>query len=152
MDLGSLFGLLGTWLLIVWALVSGSSGNVGYYIDTPSIILVCGASSAVIFLVFPIGQARALIKVMKKAFFHRPRELDKLIEQARTTVDRDKCQDLWQQCHAVLHEDQPYTFMMNPMSVVFFDRRFKNVEVTKVGINPAWEYYVPKPDQLHSGN
>lgn len=78
-------------------------------------------------------------------------ELDKLIDQARTTVDRDKCQELWQQCHAVLHEDQPYTFMMNPMSVVFFDRRFQNVEVTKIGVNRAWEYYVPGPMQLHSG-
>lgn len=78
-------------------------------------------------------------------------ELDKLIDQARTTVDRDKCQKLWWKCHAVLNEDQPYTFMMNPLSVVFYDRRLQNVEVTKLGMNRGWEYYVPGPMQLHAG-
>jgi len=79
-------------------------------------------------------------------------ELDRLIEQARTTVDRERDRALWNQVHATLHEDQPYTFMMTRMSVVYVDRRFQNVEITKVGMNRAWEYYVPQSDQLHTGN
>lgn len=76
--------------------------------------------------------------------------LDELIDQARTAVDREACQKLWWKVHGVLHEDQPYTFMMNRKSVVFVDRRLQNVEITKRGLNNAWEYYVPRPMQQHS--
>jgi len=76
-------------------------------------------------------------------------ELDKLIEKARTTVDREKDTRLWQQVHAVLNEDQPYTFMMNRKAVVFVDKRLKNIQITPVGMNFAWEYYVPAALQMH---
>jgi len=77
-------------------------------------------------------------------------KVDKLIEQARTTVDREACAALWRQVHAELHEDQPYTFMFNRKAVVYMDKRFKNVQITKMGMNFAWEYYVPQADQLHT--
>lgn len=76
--------------------------------------------------------------------------VDKLIEQARTTVEREKGAELWRQVHAELHEDQPYTFLFNRKAVVYVDKRFENVQVTKTGMNFAWEYYVPLADQLHS--
>ena len=60
-------------------------------------------------------------------------------------------QQLWHEVHRTLHEDQPYTFMMTRKSVVFVNRRFQNIEVTNIGMNRAWEYYVPGPMQLHSG-
>jgi len=77
-------------------------------------------------------------------------KIDKLIEQARSTVDREKCQGLWRQVHAQLHEDQPYTFMMNRKAVVYVDKRIHNVQITPVGMNYAWEYYVPKQMQRHT--
>lgn len=76
--------------------------------------------------------------------------LDKLIEQARTTVDREKDRKLWHQVQAVLHEDQPYTFLTNRKAVVYVDKRVKNVQVTKEGMNYAWEYYVPAAQQKHT--
>lgn len=79
-------------------------------------------------------------------------ETDKLIDAARTTIDRKESQKLWWKVHAQLHEDQPYTFMMNRKSVVLMDKRIKNVEITKTGLNFAWEYYVPKTMQLHTGD
>lgn len=108
MDLGSLFGLLGTWLLIMWALISGSSGNLGYYVDTPSIILVCGASSAVIFLVFPMAQAKVLIKVLKKAFFYKARALDKLIEQLVSFAEIARRDGILSLENAVKDVDDPF--------------------------------------------
>jgi len=79
-------------------------------------------------------------------------ELDKLINAARTTIDRKESQKLWWKVHEQLHEDQPYTFMFNRKAIVYMDNRIKNVEITKLGLNYAWEYYVPKAMHLHTGN
>lgn len=76
-------------------------------------------------------------------------EIDELINQARTTIDREKCTELWNKVHAQLHEDQPYTFMYNRKSVVFVDKRLRNLQITKTGLNFAWEYYVPTTMQMH---
>jgi len=78
MDLGILFGFLGTWALITWALLS--SGSIMYYIDIPSLILVIGASSAILFFAFPAGECKKIAKVLKKAFFNDGQSPEKLIE------------------------------------------------------------------------
>lgn len=71
-------------------------------------------------------------------------ELDKLIDEARVTVDDDARLALWHRVHQILHEDQPYTFLFNSKAVVFIDKRIKNVEVTRTGINERTEMYVPR--------
>ena len=78
MDLGLLFGFLGTWALLIWALLAG--GQMGIYIDLPSVVLVIGASATVMFMAFPAGTVRKLISVAKKAFFHQSRPIEQLIE------------------------------------------------------------------------
>jgi len=78
MDLGTLFGLLGTWVLILWAMISG--GGLGIFIDVPSVIMVIGGSTTVIFLCFPIGYVKKMGSVLKKGFFAESRSLEKLIE------------------------------------------------------------------------
>ncbi|MBD3669981.1 MAG: ABC transporter substrate-binding protein [Gammaproteobacteria bacterium] len=72
-------------------------------------------------------------------------ELDKIIEQARSTVDEEKRMPLWRKAEAILYEDQPYTFMMRRKSLLFADRRLHNLEVTRLGLNitPPMEWYVP---------
>ncbi len=77
-------------------------------------------------------------------------KVDSLIDQARSTVDREKGAALWRQVHATLHEDQPYTFLVNRKAVVYMDKRIKNVKITKMGMNYAWEFYVPSAVQLHT--
>ena len=77
MDLGILFGFLGTWVLLVWALMAG--GNIFAYVDVPSIILVLGASITVVFFCFPAGNVKRIISVGKKAFFHKNRPVEQLI-------------------------------------------------------------------------
>ncbi len=75
------------------------------------------------------------------------RELDRLIDQARTTMDDRARQALWHEVHRILHEDEPYTFLFTRKSVIFLDRRFRNVIVTKTGLNEYMEWYTPKPRQ-----
>ena len=78
MDLGLLFGFLGTWALLLWALLAG--GQMGIYIDVPSVVLVIGASATVMFMAFRARNVRRIIAVAKKAFVHQTKPIDQLIE------------------------------------------------------------------------
>ena len=55
-------------------------------------------------------------------------ELDKLIEQARATVDRDARLKLWHGVHRILHEDQPYTFLSHRKELWVMNNRIANRE------------------------
>lgn len=83
---------------------------------------------------------------------YRNPELDRLIDQARATVDEDTRMPLWQAAERILHEDQPYTFLMRRQQLLFVDRRFRNLEITRMGLNfqmlPV-ETYVPAPEQKY---
>lgn len=78
---------------------------------------------------------------------YRSPELDKTISQARRTLDEAVRMKLWQKCHQIIYEDQPYTFLFFPKSLVFMDKRLKNVQVNKSGMNNDSEWYVARPDQ-----
>ena len=79
-------------------------------------------------------------------------KLDKLIEQARATVDEKKRMPLWHQCERILHEDQPYTFLMRSKSLTFLDKRIENTAITKLGLNVhllPLEWYTPRNIQRY---
>jgi peptide/nickel transport system substrate-binding protein len=78
---------------------------------------------------------------------YRSERLDKAVEQARRTVDEDKRMPLWREAHRIIHEDQPYTFLFFPKSLMFLDARIKNVQQIRLGLNPRSEWYVPKAQQ-----
>ena len=83
---------------------------------------------------------------------YRSPKLDKLIDEARATVDENKRMPLWQAAEDVLYEDQPYTFLMRRKSLLFVDRRIKNVVKTKSGLNLGnlpMENYVPAAEQRY---
>lgn len=80
-------------------------------------------------------------------------ELDKVIEQARSTVDEDKRMPLWQQAERIIYEDQPYTFLARTKELLFVDRRIANVQMTKLGLNLGslpMENYVPAAKQKYT--
>jgi peptide/nickel transport system substrate-binding protein len=74
---------------------------------------------------------------------------DKLIEQARATVDESKRMPLWHQVNQILHQDEPYTFLYIEKDLTFLDKRFHGVEVTKEGLNSSAEWYVPQALQKY---
>ncbi|MFO8024665.1 peptide-binding protein [Thiohalophilus sp.] len=80
-------------------------------------------------------------------------QLDQLIEQARGTVDEARRMPLWQEAERILHNDQPYTFLMRRESLVFIDERIKNLQNTNLGLNlgilPV-EIYVPLDMQKYN--
>jgi len=79
--------------------------------------------------------------------FNNP-QADELIERARRELDEEKRYALYHQFHRLLHEEQPYTFLMTRPRYYFIDRRFENVIVHKLGIDPL-EWYVPTEKQRY---
>jgi peptide/nickel transport system substrate-binding protein len=80
-------------------------------------------------------------------------ELDRLIDQARSTVDEAKRMPLWQQCSRIIHGDQPYTFLYRSKALSFMAGRVQDVHPSKIGLNVVqrWSmpipWYVPKAQQ-----
>jgi peptide/nickel transport system substrate-binding protein len=75
-------------------------------------------------------------------------EADAIIEEARRTLDRDKRNELYHRLHMILHEEQPYTFLLTSPWKYFLDNRFENVKIHKLGLDPL-EWYVPKEKQRY---
>jgi peptide/nickel transport system substrate-binding protein len=82
-------------------------------------------------------------------------ELDRLIEEARATIDEGQRMQLWRQCQRIIHEDQPYTFLAVGESLFFYDKRIHNLKPARAGLNfvGLWntpmEWYVPQPLQRY---
>jgi peptide/nickel transport system substrate-binding protein len=79
--------------------------------------------------------------------------LDKLIDQARITMDETKRMQIWQEAEKVMVEEQPYTFLMRRKTLAFVDKRVKNLAVTKIGLNRGilpLETYVPTASQKYN--
>ncbi len=80
-------------------------------------------------------------------------ELDKLIDEARKTVNSDIRMPIWQKAEAVMYEDQPYTFLFRRKTLAFLDKRISNLKLTKLGLNRGrlpLEVYVPKSMQKYT--
>jgi peptide/nickel transport system substrate-binding protein len=83
-------------------------------------------------------------------------ELDKVVREARRTVDDAKRMELWHKAHAILNDDQPYTFLLSHQALVLMDKRIQNVKRSKVSLNFVSLYsmpnpwFVPKPMQKYS--
>ena len=70
-------------------------------------------------------------------------------------MDLEERIKVWQECHAILHEDQPYTFLTRSKLRIWLDDRIHNVErMPALGLNyvSTWptqlEWYVPKDEQV----
>ncbi len=66
--------------------------------------------------------------------FNNP-EADRLIVEARKTLDKDERNALYHKFQEVLHEEQPYTFMFSTPSLGFVSNRFENVIQHTLGFN-----------------
>jgi peptide/nickel transport system substrate-binding protein len=80
-------------------------------------------------------------------------ELDKVIDEARKTIDEEKRMVLWQKAERIMYEDLPYTFLTQKMELGFASKRIKNQRMTKTGLNiggTPTENYIPKSLQKHT--
>ncbi|MEM8873704.1 MAG: ABC transporter substrate-binding protein [Planctomycetota bacterium] len=84
---------------------------------------------------------------------YRSERLDAAIEDARTTIDPKARYPKWHEVHRILHEDQPYTFLLNRQALRLFNKRVKNVETAPAGLNYEYlnggviPWYIPQTMQ-----
>lgn len=69
MDLATFVGLLAAAGMVVWSLWAGTSGQVGVYWDTASIILVVGGTVFTVLNTQAIERFMSLFRVIKRGFF-----------------------------------------------------------------------------------
>ena len=78
-------------------------------------------------------------------------EADRLMEEARTEFDPEKRKQLYWRFQEILHEEQPYTFMLYPQESVTYHRRFQGVDFLPV--RPGYDltkWFVPLVSQRYS--
>ncbi|HOD54015.1 MAG TPA: MotA/TolQ/ExbB proton channel family protein [Candidatus Cloacimonadota bacterium] len=80
MDIGTILGVLAGLGLILTAIMMGSRLQV--FIDYPSMMVVGGGTIAALFIAYPMKSVFLIIKVTKKAIFHKPMEIHTIIADA----------------------------------------------------------------------
>ncbi|HIJ65877.1 MAG TPA: hypothetical protein HPP77_07985 [Candidatus Hydrogenedentes bacterium] len=70
------------------------------------------------------------------------KEADEIIEEGRLIFDRQERVKLYHRFHAIVHEEQPYTFLFCRKALLATDKRFHNVIVYPRGPDSR-EWWVP---------
>ncbi len=72
-------------------------------------------------------------------------EVDRLLVEGRRTFDIEKRKKIYYRIHAILAEEQPYSFLYVPDALPIVHKRFKGIEVAPLGIMYNFiDWYVPK--------
>ncbi|WP_319763989.1 MotA/TolQ/ExbB proton channel family protein [Maridesulfovibrio sp.] len=79
MDIATLIGIVGGFGLIIATIVMG--GNVGGFIDPPSLVVVVGGTFASAFIMFPMGVVLKSFKIALKGFFSKSEDPKVMIDQ-----------------------------------------------------------------------
>lgn len=62
-------------------------------------------------------------------------EADRIIEAIRVEFDKKRRDDLFKKLQRLIHDEQPYTFLFNPATLLAYNKRFTNVKVYKIGVD-----------------
>ena len=77
---------------------------------------------------------------------YRNPEADRLLEAIRDEFDEEKRYALLRTFHALMHEDQPFTFLYSLNSLVGINRRWRNVIIHRTG--PLfYEWWLPSSER-----
>ena len=79
MDIASLIGFLGAVGMIAGAMIS--SGGIGAFIDTPSLLIVVGGTFFAVMYTAPLPVFLGSFGVMAKAFLPPVKKMDELVER-----------------------------------------------------------------------
>lgn len=77
-------------------------------------------------------------------------DLDRLLEEGRRTFDQTKRTEIYHKIHKLIYDDQPYLFLYSAEILPIIHKRFRNVEVSPIGIGYNFiKWYVPKDEQRY---
>jgi len=79
------------------------------------------------------------------------KHIDTLLSEGRMVLDQKRRQKIYQQVHAILNEDQPYTFLYIPNQMTAIHKRLKGYVMNDFDILTHPEgWYVPKAQQKYT--
>lgn len=77
-------------------------------------------------------------------------EVDKILEEARATPQREKRAQLYYKLQEILAQDQPYCFLFVPYALPIVQKRFRGIEPALAGIMYNFDkWYVPRELQKY---
>jgi len=77
-------------------------------------------------------------------------EVDRLLEEGRRKFDESERAKIYNRIHELIYADQPYMFLYSAEVLPIVNRRFRNVEVSPIGIGYNFiKWYVPKSEQRY---
>lgn len=79
MDLATIVGLIGAWIIVVMAMVLG--GDPSMFVNIPSLLIVVGGAIFAVLMKFELGQFLAAGKIAGKAFSFKLPKPDAMIEE-----------------------------------------------------------------------
>ncbi len=78
-------------------------------------------------------------------------EVDRLLVEGRRTFDTEKRKEIYHKIHAILAEEQPYTFLYVADALPVVHKRFHGIEVAPAGIGYNFiKWYVPRDEQKYT--
>ena len=81
------------------------------------------------------------------------KEVDELIIKARHTMDKEERKKCYFRIQEILAEEQPYTFLFIPYSLIAVHKRIKGIEPAPAGITyNNLEWYVPENQRRYKAN
>jgi peptide/nickel transport system substrate-binding protein len=72
------------------------------------------------------------------AYFYRNAEVDALLDRLKTTFDREQARVLLARVQALIHEDEPVTFLNIPLTKWGMSSRLTNVRTSPIGLFVFW--------------
>lgn len=79
MDLATIIGVIGAWIIVIMAMVMG--GDPAMFVNIPSMLIVVGGATFAVLMKFELGQFLAAGKVAAKAFSFKLPKPDAMIEE-----------------------------------------------------------------------
>jgi len=78
-------------------------------------------------------------------------EVDRLLVEGRRTFDMERRREIYNRIHAILADEQPYTFLYVADALPVVQKRFHGIEVAPAGIGYNFiKWYVPKDQQKYT--
>ncbi|PKN76337.1 MAG: peptide-binding protein [Deltaproteobacteria bacterium HGW-Deltaproteobacteria-10] len=75
-------------------------------------------------------------------------EVDEMLERGRSTFDQRERKKYYDRFQEILAEDQPYTFLYVPDSLIIINKRFRGIEPAPIGLEHNFiKWYVPRDEQ-----
>ena len=92
MDLTSLLGFLGTWILVVASMASG--GNLGAYIDIPSVMITLGGAVGATVISNPGNRLKAIGGALKSVFISHAPDLIGMVQMIVSFAEKARREGL----------------------------------------------------------